>query len=608
MSRFLSLRSMRTNARSAVLCLLSVVLLCLSAPQSFSQTYDDKDDKYAGADIGDPLDSGYSGTPGTQQAAVLSNVGSGITRPSGFSSVGAVQALLYGDAVSVIHFNFGKIDYEGLSTFVDELVDKGAGSVRSDDKYRVDLREYQKKQLKSSFKNFLSVVQNAVVKNMFQNNLDEIYHINYASDDNKVLGSSIVAFPTAGLSEADVKAAINSISETFEPYSIFVRYGFIIAVIEHDAAKPFDSSEIDARFQAKILQSQNRAYGSYSASGRNGAAGGMNNGYGATPSPLGGSGMEASDRSSQSVMLRDYQNEIQEAKERNRTESRRETLPRIRNRFAKPATEEESAPFMRGLSLADGAAISMVAKDVGELTSLLNNMFQNNLDESVKGSVQGSPSPFAGLGAGKTAEKSSDSDETIAAIREAFDEQSAESDVKSLALALSLVGSPRVVAFLGFDDEEAAKKGAKSLETALKVVRPIVAAAIQDQIAQSNVDAKSVDLSPVINAVFDELAPRVSNADLAVVLNLEPIKTNAALFMPLLGGVETKSQQEMESDTIDWSLGDSDAGKVDSDAEIDEESLFDDDSDVDNASDSSSGDENDEEEEEEEEEEEDPFA
>ena len=594
MSRFLSLRSLGTTARSVVLCLLSVVLLCLSVSMSFAQTYDDKDDKYANADIGDPLDTGYPGAMGgNQQTAALSNIGSGVTRPSGFSSVGAVQALLYGDAVSVVHFNFGKIDYEGLSAFVDELVDKGAGSVRSDDKYRVDLREYQKKQLKSSFKNFLSVVQNAIVKNMFQNNLDEIYLITYVSDDNKVLGSSILAFPTAGLSDADVKAAINSISEDldFEPYSVFVRYGFIIAVIEHDAAKPFDSSEIDARYQAKNLQSQNRAYGSYSASGRNGASGGMNDGYGATPSPLGGSGMGANDRSSQSAMLRDYQNEIQEARERNRTESRRETLPRIRNRFAKPATEEESAPFMRGLSLADGAAISLVAKDVGELTSLL---------DSVTGSDQGAPSPFAGLGAGKSAKKSSESDDTIASIKEAFDEQSVESDVKSLTLALSLVGSPRVVAFLGFDDEEAAKKGAKSLETALKVVRPIVVAAVQEQIAQSNADAKNVDLSPIINAVFDELAPRVSNADLAVVLNLEPIKTNAALFMPLLGGVETKSQQEMESDTIDWSLGENGANDAD-DADVGEDDLFDDDSSVDDADDSSD-------EGEEEEEEDDPFA
>ena len=596
MSRFLSLRSFGTTARSAVLCLMGVVLFCVSAPQSFSQTYDDKDDKYAGADIGDPLDSAYPGTMGTQQAATLSNVGSGINRPSGFSSVGAVQALLYADAVSVVHFDFGKIDYEGLSAFVDDLVDKGAGSVRSDDKYRVDLREYQKKQLKSSFKNFLSVLQNAVVKNMFQNHLDEMYHITYESNDNKVLGSSIIAFPTAGLSDADVKAAINSISETFEPYSIFVRYGFIIAVLKHDAAKPFDSSEIDARYQAKILQSQNKAYGSYSASGSNGAANGMNNGFGVSPNPLGGSAVGANDRSSQSAMLRDYQNEVQEAKERNRTESRRETLPRIRNRFAKPASEEESAPFMRGLSLADGAFLSMVAKDIGDLSSL---------SDVVKGSDQGVPSPFAGLGAGKPASKTSDSDETIAAIKEAFDEQDAESNVKSMTISLSLVGSPRVVAFLGFDNEEDAKNGAKSLETVLKVVKPLVVGAVQEQIAKSNANAKNVNLSPIINAIFDGLAPRVSNADLAVVLDLEPIKTNAALFMPLLGGVETKSQQEMESDTIDWSLGEGGAGKTGADADIDEDNLFDDDSSVDDADDSTSGDETNEEEEEEED---DPFA
>ena len=77
MSRFLSLRSFGMTARSVVLCLLSVVLLCLSVSMSFAQTYDDKDDKYAGADIGDPLDTGAPGAMGgNQQTATLSNIGS----------------------------------------------------------------------------------------------------------------------------------------------------------------------------------------------------------------------------------------------------------------------------------------------------------------------------------------------------------------------------------------------------------------------------------------------------------------------------------------------------------------------------------------------------
>ena len=136
--------------------------------------------------------------------------------------------------------------------------------------------------------------------------------------------------------------------------------------------------------------------------------------------------------------------------------------------------------------------------------------------------------------------------------------------------------------------------------------QPVVGA-IQDQIAKSSADGKNVDLSPVINTVFDGLKPRVSNADVAVVLDLEPIKANAALFMPLLGGVETKSQQEMESDTIDWSLGEN-AGTDDENADVDEDDLFDDDADVD-ADDGEVEDSADEQDsEEEEDEEDDPFA
>ena len=572
MSRYLSLRSLETTARSAVTCLLSVVLLCLLASQSFSQTYDKS--------MEDGM--GYPGAQGNQQAASLSNVGSGISRPASFSSVGAVRALLYGDAVSVAHLNYGKIDYEALSAFVDELVDKGAGSVRSDDKYRVDLREYQKKHLKTSFKNFLSVVQSAIVKNLFQNHIDEAYVINYVSDNDDVLGATIAAFPTAGLSEADVKAAIDSISGSLHPYSIFVRYGFIVAVIKHDAAKPLDTSEIDARFQAKVLQSQNKSYGSYSASGNsaNGSGVGMS------------SSMGTNGRNSQETLLRDYESEIQDATEKNRAESRRSTLPRIRNRFAKPATEEESEPFVQGLALGESAFLSVVVNDMGELRSLLE--LANDSDKSVA-------SPFAGLGASKPTKTPSDSEATLASIKEAFDGQNADGDVKSMTVALSLVGAPRLIAFLAFENESEAQKGAKSIESALKLVKPMVVATVQEQIAKSSSNGKTADLSPMLNAVFDELKPRVSNSDLALVLDFEPVKSNAPLFMPLLGGVETKSEKEMESETIDWDLGKGKENNASND-EDDENDLFDDESD-DESVDAPASDQ-----EEEEADEDDPFA
>lgn len=581
MSRYLSLRSFETTARSAVTCILSVVLLCMLASQSFSQTYDKS--------MEDGM--GYPGAQGNQQGSSLSNIGSGITRPASFSSVGAVRALLYGDAVSVVHVNYGKIDYEGLTAFFDEVVDKGAGSVRSDDKYRVDLREYQKTRLKSSFKSFLGVVQNAIVKKLFQNHIDEVYFISYGSDKDDVLGATIAAIPTAGLSEAEVKAAIDSISDSFQPYSIFVRYGFIVAVVKHDAAKPLDTSEIDARFQAKILQSQNKSYGSYSASGA-GASNGYNAGSGSGMSSPGSSSMGATGRNSQDGLLRDYQTEIQEATEKNRAESRRSTLPRIRNRFAKPASEEESAPFMQGLQLGDGVALSVVVKDMGELSSLLE--LTNDSDQNVA-------SPFAGLGVSKPTKTQSDSEGTFSSIREAFDEQDADGNVKSMTIALSLVGTPRLIAFLGFENENEAQNGAKSIEAALKLVKPIVVAAIQEQITKSSAGGQAVDLSPMLNAVFDELKPRVSNADLALVLNFEPIKSNAPLFMPLLGGVETKSAKEMESETIDWNLGKGEENSASSD-DVDESDLFDDESDSENVDDAPAD------QEEEETGEEDPFA
>lgn len=535
MSRFTSLRSFWTTARSGILCSMIVVLGCLTVPVLAQ----DKPD-FAAMDEGmggyydEPSD--MMGSNQQQAKTVLANVASPLSRPDNYSSLNAVQALLYSDAVSVVHLNVTKIDYEGLSAFLDEIVDKGAGSIQSDDNYRVNLREYQKKAVKESFKNLLSTLQNLVVKLDFENNIDEIYTIKYASNDPKVLGATIAAIPTAGMKDDDVRKTIDHIDAQGKALAVFIRYGFIIAVLEHDAATPFDTTEIDSRYQAKALQSQNRgSYGSYGSSNNAGY-----NGMGASGMNQRGNSMGAANNAQ---LLREYQTEIDEAKQKNKRVSRQEVLPRLRNRFSAPATAQDAAPFMKGLALTDGAAYAMTTKNLDDILASLN------LDN------QDADSPFAGLGAPKASKKSSDSNSLFASIQETVEDQTADANANAVTIAISLVGSPRLVAFFGFANEDEAKSSAKLFETTLAAVKPMVLKSMQDAVVEAGGDLDKANFAPLVNGIFEELKPRVSGSNLAIVLSLEAVRANAAVFMPLLGGVESKSKQQMESESIDWSLG-----------------------------------------------------
>lgn len=504
-------------------------------------------------------EGGYGGFPGMsggqQNTNALSNIASGVSRPDSFSSVGAVKALLYADTVSVVHFNLNRIDYEGLSSYLDELVDKGAGSIQSDDKYRVELREYQKKQLKSSFKRLLSTIQNATVKLLFKNKIDEYYVISYANSDSQIMGATIVAIPTEGLKDAEIKSALDSFAKEEKPITIFERYGFIIGVIKHDAEKPLDVSAIDARYKSKLAQSQVSAYGSYSSqpNGNRNAS---------------GSGSFGGSNSNAAQTLKDYAKEISDAQDRNRAESRREVLPRVRNRFENPATEKESEAYARGLALADGAAIAYVATKPENLLSAFNS----DSDDSAS-------SPFAGLGlksAPKNSDDSFDDNDVVGSLKDTVQKGIPSSDLSYVSIAISLVGSPRLVAFLGYKNEGDATNNAKAIDAVLKASKLIAQSGVQKAIQESGLDASKINLNPIVNAVFDGLAPKVSGSDVALVLDLEPIKANAAVLVPLLGGVETKSSQEMESDTIDWSLGDKEKTDKSDRSDDDSDDLFDD--------------------------------
>ncbi len=490
-------------------------------------------------------------------AVGLTTQGSGIAR-SDVSSAVRVQALLYSDVVTVGRINLTKIDYAGLNDFVGAIVDKGVGAIQSNDEYRVKLREYQRSSIKSSFENMLRTAQSAVSQKFYQNKIDDIYLIDYKDE------TTIFAFPTDGLSEADQKTLIDAVADDAKPFAIFNRYGFVVAVVEHPNGKSVDVEALQAKYRLRAL--------AMNAAQQNAGFGGAAPQLGASPSLGPGSAGSGSAQGNElglpDAIFAEYQKELKAA-EKAQADSRKEVLPFVRRRFANPATAEEAAKFADALKQVDGAAFTYVGVDAAATIKRVEN---------------------AGLGAQSDAAAEAEAEMIADSFSEdgdvVFDANDAESGaapfispgvVKSLfadaegsyassglqttTLAVSLVGSPRVVAILAFDKPESATAGAANIEKALETTKPL-ATAWAASLAQ-NENAEDLDLSPLVDGIFDGLKPQIVGSKVATTLDLDVLKERADVLLPLFGGVEAKSAEEMEADSIDWNLGAEDDGAVD---------------------------------------------
>lgn len=515
MPRLSSLRPLRSLATSGVLsaCLFGACAV------SFAQSSSD----YASTTPPGYGSSAPYGANGQQDPNALQNVPSGIKR-SDVSSVVPLQALLYSDVDAVFRFNLAKIDYVGLNDFFGEIVDKGVGSIRSDDSYRVKLRDYQKSELKASFRALLTSLQDYATKNFFANKIDEVYVVEYNIDADDY--TRVVAVPTDGLSDADQKLALEQLESLLKPISLFNRYGFIVAVLDHQNAVKPDLQTIQAKFLAQA-QAQLAQNGASSAASYAGSSGSGSQTIAGVPNAL----------NLPESLYRDYAAAVEEAQTNAKTESRKKVLPYVRRRFEKPA--DAGSPFFDALKQTDGAALAISLNPDGLQTLTKADAKTKNTTDAAT-LLSGS---FAGSKADAAKEKAFDL-ENLAS-------QSYVKGFKTATVAASLVGSPKLAVIVAFDSPDAAKKSADAANAALTLAKPLAA---QQLIAATKGDAEA-DLSPIVDAVFDGIKPQTAGSKVAFVLDLDILKQNATALVPLFGGVETKSAQEMESDDVDWNLG-----------------------------------------------------
>lgn len=518
MPRLSSLRPLRSRVPGVVLsaCLLGAGVASFAQPPSSYPTTTPP-----GYGSSDPY-----GANGQQDPNALQNVPSGIKR-SDVSSVVPLQALLYSDVDQVFRVNLAKIDYVGLNDFFGEIVDKGVGSIRSDDSYRVKLRDYQKSELKTSFRAMLTALQNFATQTLFANKIDEIYVVKYAIGDSDA--TTVVAVPTDGLSDADQKLALEKLETLLKPITLFNRYGFIVAVVDHKNAVHPNLEAIQANFLAQA-QTQLAQNGASSAAGYAGSSAYGSNGsqtIAGVPNVL----------NLPDGLYREYAAAVEEAQTNAKTESRKKVLPFVRRRFEKPA--DAGSPFFDALKQTDGTAFASVVGADGlqaQIADQAKKATQSDVASVLSGSFAGSQSDVA-------QEKAFD--------LESFASQPAFENFKTATLAASLVGSPKLAVIVAFDSPETAKKSADAATAALTLAKPLAA----QQLIAATKGAEDADLTPLVDAVFEGLKPQTAGSKVAFVLDLDLLKQNATALLPLFGGVETKSAQEMESDDVDWDLG-----------------------------------------------------
>lgn len=518
----MSFRSLWTVARSG---LLFSLLLCAGSSSSSLLAQDGSE--YMGVEM----------AGSQQQSAGLTNRNSGIKRTE--NSLGRVQALLYPDAVNVLHANLVKIDYEGISAFVDEVVDQAGGTVQSSDQYRVDLREYQKSQVKSSFKALASTFQNALVKECFDKKIDEIYRITY--QNGKDPGCVIYAVPIDGLSAEDQNTALEALDSRFSPIATFKRFGFIIAVTDHDSAIKPDLENIQAKYLAKAEEAQKNVYGAYSVSGNRGNAYGLTGASGIN-TMLGGAATQ--NANPQNQLLSEYLEEVEAAKKAARVESRSKALPFVRKRFSAPADSGDLTGLLEALTIGDGAFLTFATVGNADIEAQLS---QDATDSDIA-------SPFAGLGSSAVQTGDKEKDELSTAVLEVV-KGNGSVNSQNVTIALSLVGTPKLLYVAKYSDADVAKDCADVFTGALAAVKTIVKDNVDKQIQESEIE-EAVDFTPVIDDIFNALRPEVKDSKVAVMIDLDVLKKNAAAFMPLLGGKEAKTAVELESESIDWSVAD----------------------------------------------------
>ncbi|MDO5581555.1 MAG: hypothetical protein Q4G69_10490 [Planctomycetia bacterium] len=236
-----------------------------------------------------------------------------------------VQALVYPDTKFLIRIDTKRIDFDGTSEFIGDFIHGAIGSVVSNDKYLVRLREQQKTDLKNGFTNYFTKLQTDWEKNLWANGISQFFYIHYEEGADYC---TCLAYPIEGLDDAKKESLVAMAGANPKTITCFERFGFMIVVIGHSGG------EIDEKLEAAKKKDEKK---------------------------------EEEEEEEEEVAVDPFK------------VKRAATLPEIRRRFMKMSALKVPN-VSEALAATDGVAITLVLKDTAALSDMIALCKANGFD------------------------------------------------------------------------------------------------------------------------------------------------------------------------------------------------------------------------------------
>ena len=407
------------------------------------------------------------------------------------ASAASIRALLYKDLVSVTRFDTRKVNFPGLKRYASDFINGAIGTVVDEDKYLVNLRNTQKEKIVEGLESYLDRVQKDF---SILNNagVGEYYRLYYEDG---------TAFCLAYAYPVTTKVAAQTIIKLVSrdnPITCFERFGFLIVVLDQSTEVAVDASK--------------------------------------------------------TAKKKDEDNEDEEEAVDPILEKRKLTLPPIRKRFMKAATEDaKTGKYLNNASEAflytEGAAISMVFPTTEKFQAAIDFCKTNGLeftDTVLKAGLEKNKKSFRWATFNVSLTGDNPPKEAAAAAPAApapapeDPMNPGNSQAAKKVLPPADPASPKVVLYLKYDNPAGANDFSKAFDDCVNEMRTSINKLIDTQIKDMKLPFVSNPFDPMLGILFNQLKPVTKGGELTILFNCETLLANANIFVPIFGGVPVK--------------------------------------------------------------------
>ncbi len=301
--------------------------------------------------------------------------------------------------------------------------------------------------------------------------------------------TTCLVYPSDGLSDSEKNGLINEIDKRYSPVTTFERFGFIIAVTSDSVA----NKAIEKEEEVHLLKQKGQ----------------------------GNQGQNMMAASNKSATASNEEEDDEDADvETDPVKLRRQLIvPKIHDRFMNPS-DKKNEMVTEALLTTRGSAITFVIKDEAAFLESISNFKKNGLDM-----------PDIGIKNVITTNKGS---------------------FKWATFNVSLVDSPSFIFLMNFKDTKSASDMNNAFTEAIAGMQSGINTSIEASLKKMNLPFVSNPFAVMLGTFFKEIKPKYSGNQLAIQFNFSTLKKNAAMFIPIFGGVPSKPPKKGGDKEFDW--------------------------------------------------------